>query len=65
MHASFEKNMDKAWREINLGFRELGPTNILLKRQLSYKCLGNVPYSYILPHPFDGQKEDNYLMDTL
>ncbi len=59
------KNMDRVWREINIGFRELGPTNTLLIENYPYKCLGNVPYSYILPHHFDSQKEDNYLMDTL
>jgi hypothetical protein len=59
------KNMDSLWREISRGFRELGLTNILLIDDCLYKCLGNVPYSYIWPHPFDSKKGDNYLMDTL
>jgi hypothetical protein len=50
---------------INPRFRELGPLNTLLIDDCPYMCLGNVPYSYILPHPFNSQKVDNYLMDTL
>ncbi len=30
-----------------------------------YKCVNNVPYSHILPHPFDLKIEDNYLLDSL
>jgi hypothetical protein len=59
------KNMDRVWREIGPRFKELGSTNILLINDCPYKCLGNVPYSYILFHPFDNKKEDNYLMDTI
>ncbi len=47
-HMLVLKHMDKVWREMNLGFRELGPTNTLLIDDYPYKCLGNVLCSYIL-----------------
>jgi len=59
------KNMSRVWEEINLGFRELGPHNTLLIDDCPYKCIGNVPYSYILPHPFDYEVVDTYLLDNL
>jgi hypothetical protein len=27
--------------------------------------MGNVPFSYIIPHPFDNEVNDNYLLDKL
>jgi hypothetical protein len=27
--------------------------------------MGNVPYSYIMPHPFDNEYKDNYLLEEL
>jgi hypothetical protein len=64
MHVSSEKHGYNL-KGINPEFRELGPINTSLIDDYSYKCLGNVLYSYILPHHFDSEKEDNYLMDTL
>jgi hypothetical protein len=58
------KNMDRVWKEISLGFRQLGPNNTLIDDYL-YKCMGNVPYSYIMPHPFNNEYNDNYLLEEL
>jgi hypothetical protein len=58
------KNMDMVWKEINPRFRHLGPNNMLIDDYL-YKCMGNVPYSYIMPHPFDSEYKDNYLLEQL
>ncbi len=59
------KNMDKVWKEINPRFKQLGPNNMLLIDVCSYKCMGNVPYSYIMPHPFNNEYKDNYLLEEL
>jgi hypothetical protein len=50
---------------VNLGFRELGIDSTMLIDDYLYKCMGNVPYSYILPKTFDSEAEDNYILDTL
>jgi len=53
------------WKEINPRFRNLGLNNTLLIDDCLYKCMGNVPYSYIMPHPFDSECKDNYLLEEL
>jgi hypothetical protein len=30
-----------------------------------FTSVGNMPYSYILPHPFDPEVEDNYVLGNL
>jgi hypothetical protein len=57
--------MNKVFSDISLGFRELTLNNTLLIDDYPYKCASNVPYSYILPHPFDLEVGDNYLMGSL
>jgi hypothetical protein len=47
------KNMSMVWEKINPTFRQLDQFNTLLVDDCPYKCIGNVPFSYILPHPFD------------
>jgi hypothetical protein len=51
--------------DISPEFRELIPSNTLLIDDCPYKCVGNMPYSYILPHPFDPEVENNYLLGSL
>jgi hypothetical protein len=53
------------WKEISLGFKHLCPNNTLLIDDCPYKCMGNVPYSYIMPHPFNSEYKDNYLLEEL
>ncbi len=50
---------------ISPGFQELIPSNTLLIDDCPYKCVGKIPYSYILPHPFDPKVKDNYLLGNL
>jgi hypothetical protein len=57
--------MSKVLSDINRGFRELTLSNALLIDDYPYKCVSSVPYSYILPHPFDPKVGDNYLMGSL
>lgn len=60
------KNMTRVWDEISLGFRPLGPQNTLLIDDCPYNCIGNVPFSYILPLMYDSKIEDNnYLLGSL
>jgi len=59
------KDMNKVFSNISNGFQELTPNNTLLIDDHPYKCVSNVPYSYILPHPFDPKVGDNYLMGSL
>jgi hypothetical protein len=54
--------MNKVFLEINPRFQELSLSNTLLIDDCSYKCVGNVPFSYIIPQPFDPEVEDNYLL---
>ncbi len=43
-----------------------GPQNTLLIDDCPYKCIGNVPFSYILPPMYDSKIEDNnYLLGSL
>ncbi len=56
--------MDMVWKEISLGFRKLGP-NIALIDDYLYKCMGNVPYPYIMPHQFNNEYNSNYLLEEL
>jgi hypothetical protein len=40
--------------------------NILVIDDCPYKCVGNVSFSYILPHPFDNEIDNNnYLLASL
>ncbi len=57
--------MNKVLFDISLEFWELNSNNTLLIDDYTYKCVNNVPYSYILPHPFDPEVGDNYLMGKL
>jgi hypothetical protein len=58
--------MEKVFEEISPGFKELIYRNTLLIDDCLYKCMGNMPYSYILPHPFNSEVDDKkYLLDTL
>ncbi len=59
------KDMNKVLFDISLGFQKLTLNNTLLIDGCTYKCVINVPYSYILPHPFDLEVGDNYLMGSL
>jgi hypothetical protein len=59
------KNMTRVWDEISPGFRPLDPQNTLLIDDCSFKCIGNVPFSYILPLMYDSEVEDNYLLGNL
>jgi hypothetical protein len=57
--------MNKVFLEINPGFQELSPSNTLLIDDCPNKCVGNVPFSHIIPQPFDLEVEDNYLLANL
>jgi hypothetical protein len=58
--------MDRMFQEISPRFRELTYCNILLIDDCPYKCMGNMPYSNILLHPFNSEVDDkNYLLGTL
>jgi hypothetical protein len=59
------KNMKRMWDEVSLTFRSLGPHNTLLIDDCLFKCIGNLPFSYILPFPFNSEVEDNYLINNL
>jgi hypothetical protein len=59
------KTLSKVFSDISPRFQELTPSNTLLIDDFPYKCVGNVPYSYILPHPFDPKVKDNYLLGSL
>jgi hypothetical protein len=59
---SFEK-MSRVFEEMALRFRLLGLSNTLLIDD--YKCIANVPFSYIVFYPFDSEVEDNYLLEKL
>jgi len=59
------KSMKRIWEEISLTFRSLGPHNTLLIDDCPFKCIGNMPFSYILPMFFNLEVEYNYLMSTL
>jgi hypothetical protein len=43
---------------ISLGFKVLSIKNILLIDDCPFKCMGNAPYSYNLPPPFNSEKND-------
>ncbi len=59
-------NMDKVFQEIRPRFRELTYCNTLVIDDCPYKCIGNVPYFYNLPHTFNSEVGDNnYLLGTL
>jgi len=60
------KNVDKVFQEISPRLKELTYRNILLIDDCPYKCMGDVPYSYIMPYPFNCEVDDNnYLLGTL
>jgi hypothetical protein len=59
-------NMDRVFQEISPRFKELTYCNALLIDEWPYKCMGNLPYFYILPHLFNSEVDDkNYLLGTL
>ncbi len=59
------RNMTKVWDEISPGFKPLGPQDTLLI-DCPYKCIGNVPFSYILSLTYDSKVQDNnYLLGNL
>jgi hypothetical protein len=43
------KNMKRVWDEVSPTFRSLGPHNMLLIDDCPFKCMGNMPFSYIWP----------------
>ncbi len=61
------KKMSKAFQEISLRFFQLSHKNTLLIDDYPFKCMANVPFSYVLPKPFnyDVMHDNNYLIDTL
>jgi hypothetical protein len=59
------KNMKTMWEKMSSRFRELGPNNILLIDDCPYKCIGNPPFSYIMPQPYNNLALDNYLLENL
>ncbi len=60
------KKIDKVWVEISPSCsQQLGPTNTLLIDDSPYKCIGNAPFSYIMPNQFDNEVENNYLLEEL
>jgi hypothetical protein len=59
------RNMQKVWDEVSLGFRSLSPHNTLLIDDYPFKCIGNMPSSYILCLPLNSEVVDSYLMNTL
>jgi hypothetical protein len=59
------KKLKIMWEEISPRFKELGPNNNLLINDCPYKCIGNPPFSYILPRPFNNMLLDSYLLDSL
>jgi hypothetical protein len=59
------KTTKRVWEEINLGFKELSIDNTMLIDDFPYKCMGNLPYSYILPKTSDSEMKDKYILDTL
>jgi hypothetical protein len=59
------KNMKRVCDEVSPTFRSLGPHNTLLIDDCSFKCRGNMPFSYILPFLFNSKVENNYLINNL
>jgi hypothetical protein len=61
------RNMNMVFNEINPKLnRPLSHMNTLLIDDYPYKCMGNVPYFYILLEPFNIEVDDkNYLLGTL
>jgi hypothetical protein len=59
--------MGRVFNEINPKMnRPLFCMNTLLINDCPYKCMGNVPYYYILLEPFNIEVDDkNYLLGTL
>jgi hypothetical protein len=58
------KIMKKVWEDISLTFRSLGPHNTLLIDDCPFKCISNMPLSYIMSMSFNLEVEYNYLMST-
>jgi hypothetical protein len=52
------KNMDMVFQEISPRFRKLKYHNTLVIDDCPNKCMGSMPYSYILPHPFNSEVDD-------
>jgi hypothetical protein len=58
------KNMKRVWEDISPTFRSLCPHKTLLIDDYLLKCIGSMPFLYILPMSFSSEVEDNYLMNT-
>jgi hypothetical protein len=60
------KNMSRMFNEKSPRFRPLSINNTLLIDDCPFKCIGNVTSSYIIPQPFNSEKNDqNYLLGCL
>ncbi len=57
--------MNKVFDEINLHFREFFHHNILFIDDCPYKCMGNVPFLNIMPHPFNSEVKKKYILGSL
>jgi len=57
--------MNRVFLEVNLEFQKLSSNNMLLIDDYPYKCVGNVPFLYILPQPLDPKVKDTYLLANL
>jgi hypothetical protein len=65
MTTSVEEH-EHVFNEINSKLnRPLFYMNTLLIDDYPYKCMGNVPYFYILLEPFNIEVDKNYLLRTL
>jgi hypothetical protein len=49
------KNVKRVWDEVSLTFKSFGPHNTLLIDDCLFKCIGNMPFLYILPFPFNSE----------
>jgi hypothetical protein len=63
------KNIKRVWDEASPTFRSLGPLNMTLIDDFSFKYVSNIPFSYTLPLDFKfinrGQLLDQHPMAIL
>jgi hypothetical protein len=52
------KNMSMVFNEISPRFKPISMNGILLIDDCPFKCVGNTPSSYIIPQPFNSEKDD-------
>jgi hypothetical protein len=58
--------MNKVFDDISPCFKEFSHHNTLFIDDYPYKCMGNVPFFYIMLHPFNNEADDNrYILGTL